>query len=372
MTDQTNVAPGGGEGVSAPITVVTPAVDTPAQLSPHAAAKALAELRWKNRQPEAAPAAQAPVEQPAEIPAQAETAAAVEEQPPGEAPEAIEPAAEPPIEPPRSWTKEAKERWQALPRETQEYLSQREQERDREVRRSQNEAAEQRKVIEAERQTAEKARQQYEAALPALMQTLQDAQAGTFADVRTVDDVTRLAAEDPFRYLQWQAHQQKLTAVQHEMRAAQERQAQEQSSKWTEHVQKEELAFLDTLTDADRTKLEDFKKEAPAFLESKGFTQSELAELASGKDRLSIYDRRVQSLILDGLKYQAAQKANTTAKAQLAAKPVPPVQKPGVAKPAGAANAENIQNLTAKLDRSGSLRDAVALRAAQQQAARRA
>lgn len=76
MTDVTT-APVGAEGAAAPVSVITPAADTPAQLSPHAAAKALAELRWKNRQPEAAPAAPeqaAAVEPPATDPAQAETA----------------------------------------------------------------------------------------------------------------------------------------------------------------------------------------------------------------------------------------------------------------------------------------------------------
>jgi hypothetical protein len=367
MSD-THAAPDAGAGDAAPVSVITPAADTPETLTPMAAARALAQARWsKNKQPEEAAPAEAAPEEP--ISAQAEDAAAVEEQPPGDTTETAEPEDNlPPIEPPRSWTKEARERFNALPRETQEYLAEREQERDRELRRSQNEAAEQRKAIEAERQTAEKARQQYEAALPTLMQTLQDAQAGAFSDVKTVDDVTRLAQEDPFRYLQWQAHQTKMQAVQAEMRAAQERQTTEQQSKWTEHVQKEEALFIESLSDADRAKIKDFQSEAPEFLQAKGFTRQELNELASGKDRLSIYDRRVQSLILDGIKYQAAQKAAKT----VAAKPVPQVQKPGTAQPRGAAQAEALTNLTAKLERSGSLRDAVALRVAQQKAASRA
>ena len=76
--------------------------------------------------------------------AAADDAAPADAQAPGEQTESAEPeaAAPPPIEPPRSWTKDEKERFQSLPRETQEYLATREQERDREFRRSQNEAAE--------------------------------------------------------------------------------------------------------------------------------------------------------------------------------------------------------------------------------------
>jgi hypothetical protein len=47
-----------------------------------------------------------------------------------------------PISPPNSWEKDAKAQWAALPRGLQEYVSFRELERDRAVRRAQNEAAE--------------------------------------------------------------------------------------------------------------------------------------------------------------------------------------------------------------------------------------
>ena len=90
-----------------------------------------------------------------------------------------------------------------MPRETQEYLASREQERDREIRRSQNEAAEQRKALDAERSKVEQARAQYESALPQLLETLQQQQAGEFGDVKTLADVEKLAREDWPRYLQW-------------------------------------------------------------------------------------------------------------------------------------------------------------------------
>ena len=97
-------------------------------------------------------AADAIAREPTEIPestAQAGDAAPPQEAP-GEQTEAAEPAPEePPIAPPRSWTKAEKERFATLPRETQEYLAERETERDREVRRSQNETAEKLKGLTA-------------------------------------------------------------------------------------------------------------------------------------------------------------------------------------------------------------------------------
>ncbi len=371
MSDVNNAAPGGGEGDSAPIAAVTPA-DANAQFSsPMSAAKALAELRWnKHREKQASEAA--PVEAaPEAAPELADEAnAAPPDEAPGETTETTDPVENlPPIEPPRSWTKEARERFNALPRETQEYLATREQERDREVRRSQNEAAEQRKAIDAERQRAEQARQQYEAALPTLMQTIQEAQAGAFADIRTVDDVTKLASEDPLRYLQWQAHQTKMQAVQQEMHRAQERQSKEKSETWGQFVTKENQLFIDRVPEfADKAKAAELTAKAVDVLHDVGFADQELAEMASGRKSIPIHDHRFQLLLLDGIKYREAQKARQT----VAAKQVPPVQRPGTAKPKGAGIAEEIQNLSAKLERTGSLKDAQALRAAQLKQGRRA
>src|SRR5258707_15310267 len=101
---------------------------------------------------------------------------------PGETHEA-DPATRPPIAPPRSWTKDARAHWQTLPRETQAYVAAREQERERELRRSQNEAAERLKGLTAKEQAAEQARQHYEAALPAILQALQGLHAGAFVRI---------------------------------------------------------------------------------------------------------------------------------------------------------------------------------------------
>jgi hypothetical protein len=109
----------GAEGNSAPVVITG---EGEGKLSVADAARTLARARKPQQEQPEQRATEAPQPQGSEAP-QAEDAA-------------------PPIEPPRSWTKEAKEQWQALPRNTQEYLAQREQERDREVRRSQNEAAE--------------------------------------------------------------------------------------------------------------------------------------------------------------------------------------------------------------------------------------
>jgi hypothetical protein len=278
-------------------------------------------------------------------------AAPLETEAPGETQE-VDPAEVPPIEPPRSWTKEAKDRWQSLPRETQEYLATREQERDREIRRSQNEAAEKLKGASAKEQQLEQARQQYEAALPALLQTLHQAQAGEFADVKTHADLERLAAEDPIRYLKWDAHQKKVAQVSQELRAAQERQAQEQHGKFAEFAKREDDAFLEKAPEfADKDKAAKLQGAAIETLRDLGFSEDELGRLWNGQDRLSLRDHRLQLLIRDGVKYREGQEAAK----KIVAKPLPPVQRPGAAQPKGAHLQSQHAALTAKLPKAKGL-----------------
>jgi hypothetical protein len=340
LTDEASAPDGAGADALA---TITPAISDADGLSLDQAFEA-----YNKRSDPPAEAADAPAD-PELVQANADPETA-----PSEDPEAIDPAVEPPIEPPRSWTKEAKERFESLPRDTQEYLAAREQERDREVRRSQNEAAETRKAVDVERKAAEQARQQYESQLPALMQTLQDAQNGSFADVRNVDDVTKLANEDPFRYLQWQAHQTKLQAVNAEVERSRAEQTRQEQAQWNDHIQRENALAAEYIPElADKTKAAALTSRAAETLSELGFTDAELTGLVSGKDKLSLYDHRIQRLIFGNMKLADIQKAKTA----VATKPVPNVQRPGVTSNRG----DSTQQLTSKLSATGSVDDAFAL-----------
>lgn len=329
-----------------------PAVDStsaPADTTPRGLSDMLAEAR---QSPDDAPETAAPETSSAP---EAESAAPAED--PGNTTEEAEPADLPPIEPPRSWTQAEKERFQSLPRETQEYLHTREQERERDFRNRQNEAAEERKAAKAERESAEKARKEYEAKLPTLMQTLQEA--GPFSDIRSMADVEKLQQEDPFRFQAFQLHQWKLQAAQAEQAEVKSRQEQERQTQWATHVQKENALAAELIPElADKDKGPALtNRVATEILPEYGFTPSELNALANGSEKLSIYDHRVQRLLATAVKYADIQKAKVTA----AAKPAPAVQRPGVAKPAGSAQSETITKLSAKLESSGDTKDLGAL-----------
>src|SRR6185437_11151006 len=342
------------------IDVQAPAITQESFSDASEAARYLASLRSKKPQAESAPQAA-----PAEQDTGDEPAAAQQEADPGEEIEATEAEELPPIEPPRSWTKEAKDRWAGLPRETQEYLAQRESERDRGLQRSQNEIAEQRKAAQAAREAAEQARKDYEARLPALMQALDGVNQQNFADIRTMDDVVKLQSEDPFRFQAWQVHQMRLQAAKAETDRITREQQGEAQSKWASHVQNEGAKFQESLSEADKAKLGDLMKEAPKFLNERGFTQQELADLWNGKDRLSLHDHRIQSLILDGMKYQHIQNAPKV----VASKDLPPVQKPGTPR-AGGAEAE-IQALERRFNKDPSEANGFALLEARERLATR-
>jgi hypothetical protein len=347
---------------------ITPPADTPERLSATDAARLLRSLRRpKDEQsaPERATDA-AQVEQQ-ESTAQAGDAAPPDVEATGET-QANDPAAQQPsIEPPRSWSKEARERWSKLDPETQAYLLERDRDDSAAVRKAQNDAAEQRKALEAERSKVEQARQYYEAALPQLLATLQQQQAGEFADIRTIADVERLAREDYPRYLQWDLAQKKIAAVQQEAMAAQQRQAAELTQRFTEFAQREDSLLAEKVPEmADSKKAAELQNAALAVLKSTGFNEQELAASWRGEQGLSLRDHRVQLLILDATRWREAQ-----AKAkQVQAKPVPPVQRPGVAQGKNAAREAEIANLDQKLERTGSLKDAAALLRARRAAAR--
>jgi hypothetical protein len=359
---------------------VTAPESAPAAMSTTQAARIVANLRQKSRDQtdqaplragfKPAPAAVSTPESEAAPTAAAEDAAPAQ-QPSGET-EATEPEANalPPIEPPRFWSKDAKERWASLPRETQAYLAEREQERDREVRRTQNEAADKLKGLAAKEQAAEQARLHYEAALPQLLQTLQAQQQGEFGDIKSIADVERLAREDWPRYLQRDLAQKKLAAVQQQMRESQQRQNDEQERQFSEFARSQDHLFTEKVSDmGDPEKAAKLRSAAVAVLKDLGFDEAELSQTWNGKRGISLRDHRVQLLIRDATLWREAQQKAKAA----TARPVPPVQRPGVAQSKSASAQAEIQSLQKQLETAtgvGAMRIAARLTAARRAQAR--
>ena len=249
-------------------------------MSVREAGRSLTDARNKAN---AAPQAPPPVSQPSapEATAADESAPEADANPDeghGETPEVEAQQAEP-IDPPVSWTTAEKERWQSIPRETQEYIAQRETEREKLLTKSRSEAAEQLKGLTAREQAMEQARLQFEQATQVALQGLQSTLQGEFADIQTMDDVKRLANEDWARYLRWDAHQKDIAAKMTTVREAQERQAKDAQDKFAKFAQDQDKAFIERVPDfADKDKADKLQKAAIKTLKSIGFTDDELGQ----------------------------------------------------------------------------------------------
>lgn len=280
-----------------------------------------------------------------------------------------DPAEQPPIEPPRSWSKEDKELFANLPRETQERVSERERSRESDFLRRQNEATEKTKALEAKERAADEARQQYESAAQNALSILQSQQAAEFSDIKTHADVQKLAADDPFRFAQWQARQIQIQA-----------QAQEVESLSRQRQEKEVEAFKTWSKEQD----DKFTKAFPEFSDSEKGPKVRQAvssyltkEVGVPEDALPnlwnnplFRDAMFQRVIYDASRFHAAQQGALRA----AAVPKPPVLKPGTAPQKGAAFQEEIAAAQARLTNAkgiSALDAAAQLMAAKRKAARR-
>ncbi len=329
-------------------------------LTPEAAARSLIDTRRKDdgeAQETATP------EETPESPAQADDASP--EEVPSETQVEDGADTQPPVDPPRSWSKEDKELWTGLPRETQERLAERERSRERDFLTRQQEAAEKLKSLTAKEQQAEQVRQQFEATLPQLQAAIQQAHAGEFQDIQSQADVERLAREDWPRYIMWDASQKKVAAVQREVQLAEQRQATEKTTKWNDFTAKEDALFVEKAPEmADQKKAQSVATSAQEMLKELGFTQKELSDLWNGSEKLSLRDHRFQLIIRDATRYRDAKALKP------APKPVPQVQRPGVVPSRGERQDDRVKALTARLDQTGKVEDAVQALIAQRAARR--
>ncbi len=404
-------AGGGGGDVSGgdggPV-VREASADTGRDISISQAARALQAAR---RKPAAAPVVAAPAEpDPALADDGADDTATAahelsdegdaapgENQATGETDGIANPPEKAPLPLPRSWTKEQAEHWNALPRSTQEYLTDQASKTSAELRRVQNEAADKTKALTAKETAAEQARSQYETKIKSVVEVLEKEQLREFPDIRSQADLDKLSSEfsrlsaeavtlwatDPLaagtmqakagqiqaKLSAWGIHQQKLVAATNEASQAETRQTQAKKDSWMKHVQDENKLAAEKIPElADKVKGPALRTRAVERLAELGFTNEELTKLASGDEKVSIHDHRLQQLINSDLRLVEILKSTKA----VAAKPVPTVQRPGTPAARGSANSQQLKALTNKLNNSGSLKDAVALRLAQTRAQRRA
>lgn len=337
-------------------TEVVPTSDT-TPLTPRQAADSLSQYRYKR---DASGERAAEEMTPSQVnDAAREIDAAPPEEATGELPtEATDQAEAPPLDLPRSWAKDKAEAWARLDRDTQEYLLDHDSKASAEVRRTHNEAAERARVLETERAQLEQARKQYEEASLVALQELQGQQLGEFADIRTHADVERLAREDWPRYALWDAKQKQIAGRQQELRAAQDRQQQEYQAQYAKFVKDNTDQFIETVPELKNSeKATKFATDAVNLYRDLGYSEDEITQLQRGTASISPHDRRQLQMTREALLYRQAKAAIPKA----VAKPIPQVQRPGVAAPRNADKSSIEVALSKRLDTTGNWKDAAEL-----------
>lgn len=273
------------------------------------------------------------------------------------------------IEAPRSWSKEHKEWFAQLPPSLQQYVNQRETERDTALRRGQNEAATLRQSLQEKERAVDQMRQQYEQVLPALMQQLQEQQMGQFADIKTQADVDRLARDDWQRFAMWQAHQMKVQNTNQMIQANYQRQQQEYAQKWNDFAKNEDGLFAQQATEMnDPQQAHTVATQAVTALRDIGFSDDDISKLWSGQASVSLRDHRMQLLVRDAARYRAAK---TGAPAKKASLPASRTLRPGTPAERASDAQVNLDSLNKTLDNTGKWKDGAELLLARRAARRR-
>ena len=267
------------------------------------------------------------------------------------------PAGEPPIDPPRSWNKADRELFATLPPETQKRLVELDRTRELEIRRGQNEVAERNKAADAERQAAEQARRQYEQAIPTALTILDAEIIRDFPDIRSQQDIQRLAQTNPGRWADLQARIQTRNGYVAEAAQIQQRTAAEQAQAFERYVAQESEAFLAKAPEfADPEKASKLQTEALGTLRDLGFNDQEIEAAWTHGQPMSLRDHRVQLALRDAMRWRRGQNGLKGTPA----KTVQPVTKPGVSAARGEAAVSKLTEAKSKLARTGSVDAAVA------------
>lgn len=304
--------------------------------------------RFQARQPEApaTPEATAPISETDEAP----DVESVEE-PLSEEDIEIETDSEaetqsPSLDMPESWGKTAEAIWSALTPEAQQFMRQHETKRTQGITRQLNELKSQQEKVQESANAIEQERLRLAQAAQRLQsESLRQFQA-KFGDVQ---DVQKLAAENPAKFLELQGAWMKVQADQQE------------AQQWAEAIEKDRLAKLNEFRGeqnailAERLGLDDEPK-AKAFEERvTKFT----APLGITPQRLAQYTAEEFLLVEDAMKYRAA-KAKMQEKLK-AAPPVPKVVKPGTPQAPSNLAQQSVTQLRKTLQKTGKVEDAAKL-----------
>jgi hypothetical protein len=183
-----------------------------------------------------------------------------------------------------------------------------------------------------------------------------------FPELQSVEAVEEVKRASPQRLAQLQQAAQRISQavsswMAHGSRATEQRVSREQQlathhNALLQHTYREFSRMNDDAAAAKIPELQDsarahaLRTATKQMLKDVGFSDDEVTAAWSGKTGVPLRDYRVQMLLADGARWRMAQaKVNQVTKA-----PIPPVQRPGTYRPAGAGDMETVQRLQRELD----------------------
>lgn len=302
---------------------------------------------------------QAPVEQPAAPPRQAplqpaDGAESITEPDDGAEPATpdddlefddgteAEPAQAPSLEMPESWSKSTAETWQSFTPEQQQFLKQQDAKRTQGITRQMNEL----KAAEEKAAQREQAIKEHELQVGQASQRYATAAErdflSKFSDLKSQEDVVKLATDNPARYLQYDASLKAAMASRQEAQMFEQRERegtlkQLQDFRVAENTKLAELAGL-----KDEASATAFEKEVHDATDALGIP----------RERVAQYRAEEALLVRDAMRYRKAMAKKQAA--LKAASPPPKVIRPGTQPASQSLSQEaHIQQLSQKLRKTG-------------------
>ena len=217
-----------------------------------------------------------------------------------------------------------------------------------------------REALQSEVQRVEAAKQQYEQGLAALYQQHQASALGEFYDIFAAPNpaaaLAEMRAQNPERAQRFDQQKRVEQAYFQEQQRVHQINAQQQQQQFAQWAAQQDAAVQSLVPElaADEPQRAAFQKASVEALEARGFTKAELYAAWQGQP-FSMRDARVQAIVADATRWRNAQASSKNIVTH--AKPLPPVQRPGVSRTNGHA-AENLESLSRRVDRAGSHRAA--------------
>lgn len=253
---------------------------------------------------------------------------------------------QPAIEPPSSWDNDAKGKFAKLPPDLQEYISERERARDTVTYQRLQQAAQERQAVQQQQAEIAAVRDAYEQRLLVFAKQLESNVPEEFREIRSEDDLFRLADTNPALVVKFNQWRDKVSRVAQDLQRVQQERAYEAEMSFAQErgaVLQQEMAELAQKWPefADPQKGRAIKGEIADYAKQLGFTDEEINTLA---------DHRLVLVLRDALAGRKAATSLQSAQKKVAAKPLPKVVRPG----SGEASSRGVDRVSAaKVARGG-------------------